>query len=355
MVDLEDLKFFQKGRKIDEILSGFGNITGSNILKELLEEGFIDKEGEHFKLNNNGKRKLEKISPEGNETNKTNKTLKVFLCYSHSDYEMVNQLKFFLESFGMDVFLAHTSIEPTKEWEGEIYQYLKNCDIFVPILTNSFKESKWTDQECGIAYNERKKIIPLMIDLVPYGFIGKFQAMRTDISRWNFKDNDSRVNMIDLINKEFPTRFRECILNSLEKTSSWIIGKTKFRILKEKEPFSKEEINKIMKESVDNNQIYNAEGVQEYLLELIKKYENKIEPNLKERINGMIENDRAREILGGETEGGFPILYGNAKQKFKQLEGYGGKDIEEMREKLRKEVEEEEKKPSLVDGLKKHL
>ena len=63
-------------------------------------------------------------------------------------------------------------------------------------------------------------------------------------------------------------------------------------------------------------------------------------PLLKE-IRRELEKERTREIMGGRSEGGFPILYGNPKQKLEQLRGYGGKSIEEMREKLKKEIEKE--------------
>lgn len=64
-------------------------------------------------------------------------------------------------------------------------------------------------------------------------------------------------------------------------------------------------------------------------------------PILKE-IKKELERERTREILGGRSEAGFPILYGSAKQRLEQLKGYGGQRVEEMREKLKKEIEKEE-------------
>ncbi len=47
-------------------------------------------------------------------------------------------------------------------------------------------------------------------------------------------------------------------------------------------------------------------------------------------------------MLGGQIEAGQPILYGSAKEKLEQLKSYSGKDIEEMRKQLEKEIEDEE-------------
>ncbi len=350
-MDLEDLKFFRNGKYITEVFDEFGEVYGANLMKEFLEDGFIEtnpNEENHFYLTGAGKKKIGKVQDDAK------KILEVFLSYSLKDYDNAKQLKEFLEEFGMNVFLAHTSIEPSRAWEEEIIKNLKGCDIFIPMMTNNFEDSKWTDQECGIAYNEGKKIIPLMVDLTPYGFLGKFQALRVDTSKWIWKDKDDRVKLIDFINQEFPQVIRESVLNSMEKTRSWIIGKTKIKILKSNEPFSKEEINKIIEASTYNSQIYDAEGARSYLVEIINKYGGDINSESKTLLLNRIEQEKAREVIGGKSEWGGPILYGTAEEKLKQLEGYGGELIEEMRENLKKEIEAENK-TSLVDGLKKHL
>jgi len=63
-------------------------------------------------------------------------------------------------------------------------------------------------------------------------------------------------------------------------------------------------------------------------------------PLLKE-IRKELEREKTREILGGRSEAGSPILYGSPKQKLEQLKGYGGQRIEEMREKLKREIRKE--------------
>ncbi len=290
MVNLDELNFFSDNKNIDEVLSEFGKVTGSNLLTNLRLEGFVDKKGEFFKLTDMGEKKLKKIVPWKKETSDG---LKIFLSYSSLDYDLARQIKFFLDIFGIDVLLAHTSVEPSITWEDEIYKKLRECDIFMPLLTNNFRGSHWTDQESGIAYNEGKRILSLMIDLTPYGFLGKYQALRLDISEFSSDRKDSRIEIINSLNREFPGKMRSCILNSLWNTSSWFIGTIKFRILKEKEPFTKEEVNKIIEVSSENNQLYDAEGARECLSELIRKYRDEInEETLKKiefRIKGLTE------------------------------------------------------------------
>jgi len=60
------------------------------------------------------------------------------------------------------------------------YEKSQSCDIFIPLLTESFKKSDWTDQEIGLAIAADKFIIPLQVDFPPYGFIGKIQGLKVD-------------------------------------------------------------------------------------------------------------------------------------------------------------------------------
>jgi len=70
------------------------------------------------------------------------------------------------------------------EWQEEITKHLKACDLFIPLISPRFRESKWTDQEVGMAVAWKKKIVPFLLDKIPpYGFISKYQASKIFPSR----------------------------------------------------------------------------------------------------------------------------------------------------------------------------
>jgi hypothetical protein len=87
-------------------------------------------------------------------------------------------LKAGLKLFGVSCFVAHEDIAATKEWQNEIETALESMDAFVALLTDNFHESKWTDQEVGYAVAKGVPIIAVRLGSDPYGFIGKFQALR---------------------------------------------------------------------------------------------------------------------------------------------------------------------------------
>lgn len=103
-------------------------------------------------------------------------SFRIFFSYSTDDKTIVGKLKEQLEFMGFEVFLAHDDIEPNIEWQYDIIKNIKGCDTFIPLLTKSFRESAWTDQEIGMAVATDKFIVALQVDFPPYGFLGKNQA-----------------------------------------------------------------------------------------------------------------------------------------------------------------------------------
>jgi hypothetical protein len=107
-------------------------------------------------------------------------TLRVFLSYSTDDRQIAGKIKEKLAYWGVDAFLAHEDLVPSSVWQDEILREVEACDVFVPILTGSFRLSDWTDQESGMAIIRKKAILPLKVTRNPHGFLGKHQAFPLD-------------------------------------------------------------------------------------------------------------------------------------------------------------------------------
>jgi hypothetical protein len=83
-----------------------------------------------------------------------------------------NEVKMALLFYGIDSFVAHEDIVGGAEWLQQIRIALHSCDALVGILHEGFRESPWCDQEVGIVLGREKPVIPLSMDLLPYGFFG---------------------------------------------------------------------------------------------------------------------------------------------------------------------------------------
>ena len=53
-------------------------------------------------------------------------------------------------------------------------------DAFAALMTEGFHDSDWTDQEVGFALARGVPVIAVKLGRDPYGFLGKFQALRAD-------------------------------------------------------------------------------------------------------------------------------------------------------------------------------
>ncbi len=202
------------------------------------------------------------------------KTIRVFVSYSSANKSLAGQIKRILEQYGLSVFLAHDDIPPLHDWQEEISNNLNECDVFIPILTHSFGNSKWTDQEIGMAFGLKKMIIPLKVDVAPYGFISKIQACKLDV------DNPRR-SCLKIINVLKDSQFKEslidCLLRALEEAYDFDSATKVIKELNDFENFNEEQINHIIRVSIRNNQFRMCSTGKTFLRSITKKYASKID------------------------------------------------------------------------------
>ncbi|MCL4852634.1 MAG: TIR domain-containing protein [Bryobacteraceae bacterium] len=105
---------------------------------------------------------------------------RVFLSHKAEAREETALLKAQLCHLGIAAFVAHEDIEPTRPWQDEIENALASMEAFVALMTDDFHNSNWTDQEVGYAYAIGVPLIAVRLGKDPYGFIGRFQALRVD-------------------------------------------------------------------------------------------------------------------------------------------------------------------------------
>jgi len=209
------------------------------------------------------------------------RTIRVFLCYSSEENELAGEIKDNLEAHGLEVFLAHEDIEPTEEWQEVIIRKLKECDIFVPIVSKNFKNSRWTDQETGIAFAEEKMIIPISHDLVPYGFIGKFQALK--LGEKIPESCDKIIGIIKTKNNKLKEMLTDCFVKSFVESTSYAESNKKALLLISYEPFTEDQVNELIRGFMSNNQIHGAYEARRAIRGLFEKYFKDINQELRNK------------------------------------------------------------------------
>lgn len=139
---------------------------------------------------------------------------RLFLTHVSSFKKVTAALQSHLLKYGISSFVAHVDIEPTKPWQAEIEAALFSMDALAAILTDGFKESSWTAQEVGVAVGRNVLVIPVIKDLDPYGFIGKYQGF---LARGKTVSEVAR-GVFDILVAAEKTRSK--VLNSLVDTAA---------------------------------------------------------------------------------------------------------------------------------------
>lgn len=105
-------------------------------------------------------------------------TFRLFISHTSDNAVLAGQLRAIFARWRVDAFVAHSTIEPTREWQREIETALDSCQALTAIVTPDFVSSKWCDQEVGFCVARRIPIVPVRLGADPHGFIGKYQAAR---------------------------------------------------------------------------------------------------------------------------------------------------------------------------------
>jgi len=207
-----------------------------------------------------------------------NQSYRVFISHSYVDRELAGSIKAEIESYGVKSFVAHDDISATEEWLDVILQVLRQCDVFIALLTNQFQESDWTDQETGIAVALQKKIIAIKIDTDPYGFISKYQALK-----WRLEEPDT--SLADLVKTLTDQKVisRENLIDGFRNSRSWEEAARRANTLSKLAPFAKQEIDTIFAAAAENYEIYQSFAAKPFLNALFNTHESLIDPNVRQK------------------------------------------------------------------------
>ena len=194
---------------------------------------------------------------------------RVFISHLTENKESATYLKRFLAQYGIDCFVAHEDIEPTQLWQTEIEKALASMDLLCAILTPNFYQSKWCDQEVGIALGRSIPTLSIKKGADPHGFIGKYQAIKAkDTADAVAKDVFVTICKMGNINQKYFTILGKLFLNSKNEKEAldWI------KLINRVPNFSEEIIDKIAA-SFDQNSILNSKAIINEYNKLAKKFQ----------------------------------------------------------------------------------
>lgn len=214
-------------------------------------------------------------------------TIPAFLSYSHQNRSLAGLIKSTLDYYGFDIFLAHEDIQPSVEWQEIILLRLKECVVFLPLLTESFTKSDWTDQETGIAVALGKIIVPMKLTINPYGFIARYQAQSfsgaaSGTSLFPPVIAESCWNIVKTLasHNKVAAEIRDGVIAAFGRSGSFREAATFADKLKSLESFSDQQLNEIVRVSSANDQIWHGFDARTYVNGLIRREGDRIDRSL---------------------------------------------------------------------------
>lgn len=188
------------------------------------------------------------------------KPLTLFASHLASQKALVGEVGTHLARWGINLFVAHDSIEPDLEWQAEIEKALRECHAGVVFLFPKFIESRWCDQEVGWLLGREVPCYALKFQGEdPYGPLGKKQA-------FTVRDGMTSADIADAVVMWARTKpalaspLSASLVEALKSSGSFNRTDRVWALLHSATGLGANEVAGLLTAIRDNDQVYNASG-----------------------------------------------------------------------------------------------
>jgi hypothetical protein len=133
----------------------------------------------------------------------TDSRRRTFISYSRTNEAFAVKLATELKISGYSVWLDQLDIPTGARWDDEIEKALRECGIFLAILTPAFIASENAKDEIGYAIDHGKRILPVLLQECEIPFrLRRFQYI--DFTRMNYSEGvrHAKEMLAKLVNEE---------------------------------------------------------------------------------------------------------------------------------------------------------
>lgn len=88
----------------------------------------------------------------------------VFISYCSKDQKYVKKMTQMLDKMGISYWIAPDMIPAGSNYAREIPYAIRNCEVFLLVLSEASQNSIWVEKEIDSAIHYRKTIVPFQID-----------------------------------------------------------------------------------------------------------------------------------------------------------------------------------------------
>lgn len=200
---------------------------------------------------------------------------RLFMSHTSAKKRAVAALKAALSPFGIDAFVAHEDIEPTKEWVSAIEVALDTCHALAVFLTEGFHESNWTDQEIGFCVKRRILVLPIRLGIDPYGFISRYQALSPPAAGTGQEKLNALAEGIvsTLIAHDLTSQnMAEALLTQFENSRHFAAAKQNVALLERVPRWNPEQLSRMGAAATNNYENANAYNVPDRIRAIVERH-----------------------------------------------------------------------------------
>ncbi len=192
-------------------------------------------------------------------TVKSVEPLFMFASHLSKHRALVGEVANRLEAYGIELFVAHDSIEVDAAWQDEIEKGLDRADAGLVFLHDGFAASPWCDQEVGWLLGRHVPVLALRFDLAPYGPFGKHQASPAG----NLSPEDIADETVDRVQAKsaLEPHLAASLVHAMEVSRSFKSTDTAWSKLRNLTSLDSNQCAQLLQALKSNTQIYWADAV----------------------------------------------------------------------------------------------
>lgn len=234
----------------------------------------------------------------------------IFASHLSAQRALVGQVRDALTSWGVQLFVAHDSIEPDMEWQLEIERALSSCHAGVAFLFPGFQSSLWCDQEVGWILGRAIPCLALRFQgQDPYGPLGRKQALAIPDSHTAVQIASAILDWLETKSSIRP-HLNSSLVEALKRSKSFNQTDHVWARIAKASDLQAAQVAGLLTAIRDNDQVYNANGgfgheprpYKELVLELALK-----QPGIEGNFDLAREVAKARDIEAALGEVGHVI------------------------------------------------
>lgn len=218
-----------------------------------------------------------------NKPSKLTERLQAFLSYSTKDKVLAGHLKKELGDLsGIELFLAPKDLKPSRDqWRNRIKRSIRNCDVFLPLLTKHFEESDWTDQETGMAIALGKLIVPLRVGgSEPYGFLEGYTYQKVKLSPTSLRESCAAILTAIRNDKKVGEKLQWSFIDYFNSSPHYPQANERSELLETLGPYNPKQINGLFQGYLGSVEIHHGFTASRMVIELLIRNKKALSPTL---------------------------------------------------------------------------